>query len=110
MANFNDDDIKKIRKFEEILRRGLYASGAEVQDVYNRVFQTTMTPTSCGTCLRGRIKTMVDALNRYEASIKTEIKPSEASEENKVDTVKAEEKKTVVAKVNKPKGKPKKKK
>lgn len=97
MANFNDDDIKKIRKFEEILRRGLYASGAEVQDVYNRVFQTTMTPTSCGTCLRGRIKTMVDALNRY-------------SEENKVDTVKAEEKKAVVAKVNKPKGKPKKKK
>jgi len=72
MATFNKTDIELIRKFEEIKNKGYYASGSEVTSVYNRVFGTTLSSTSCGSCIRGRIQQMVDALNQFEATLKAQ--------------------------------------
>lgn len=72
MTKFNQDIIEKIRKFEELKNKGYYANGAEVTSVYNEVFGTTLSSTSCGSCIRGRIQQMVDALNQFEAKIKAQ--------------------------------------
>lgn len=87
MATFNKTDIDLIRKFEEIKNKGYYASGSEVTSVYNRVFGTTLSSTSCGSCIRGRIQQMVNALNDFEAKIKAQEatkveEPNTTAEEN----------------------------
>lgn len=92
MATFNEDDIIKIRKFIEIKNRGLYASGSELTEVYNRVFQTDVKPTNCGQCIRGRIQQLEDALRRYEAKIKA----SEAVKEVEVTDTNEDEKKALM--------------
>lgn len=66
----NADDIKLIRKFEEIKNKGYYASGEQVTAVYNRVLGKNLNSTSCGSCLRGRIQELVNALNAFEAKLK----------------------------------------
>lgn len=60
------EDRELIRKFEAIRKKGLYVQSAQMQAVYNRVFSTNMAATSCGTCIRGRISKLVDALNKLE--------------------------------------------
>lgn len=92
---FNDDDILMIRKFEEIKNRGLYCDSGQLNDVYNRVLETNAKPTSCGSCMRGRIQQLVDALNRYEEQLK---KAQEASKPVDNTPVKEEENNQPVAK------------
>lgn len=62
----SEEDRELIRKFEAIKKKGLYVQSATMQKVYNRVFETNMAATSCGTCIRGRINKLVDALNKLE--------------------------------------------
>lgn len=64
--NLNEEDIKKIRKFQEILNKGYYANGKEVTDVYNRVLNKNVQVTGCGPCLRGRATELVRFLDAYE--------------------------------------------
>lgn len=66
------EDIKLIRKFEEIKNKGYYCSGEEVTRVYNRVLEKNLNTTNCSSCLRGRIQELVDALNAFEAKIKAQ--------------------------------------
>ena len=96
MATFNEDDIIKIRKFIDIKNRGLYASGSELTEVYNRVFNSNVKPTNCGQCIRGRIQQLEDALKRYEASNEAKIKASEAVKEVEVTDTKEDEKKAIM--------------
>lgn len=95
---FNAEDIKLIRKFEEIKNRGYYASGNEVTAVYNRVFGTSLSSTSCGSCLRGRIQQMVDALNNFEKLSKRqeELKAQEALKDAQVNNSSSDENKPIV--------------
>ena len=81
----NEEDRKKIRAFEQILKKGLYCSGAEVTNIYNEVFKTNLRPTNCGSCLRQRVQQLIDKLNleeRQEAK-KMEEPITTPSEENK---------------------------
>ena len=89
---FNDDDILMIRKFEEIKNRGLYCDSGQLNDVYNRVLETNAKPTSCGSCMRGRIQQLVDALNRYEEQLK---KAQEALNNNNPNNSPSEENKAL---------------
>lgn len=78
----SNEDRELIRKFEAIKKKGLYVQSAQMQKVYNRVFETNMAATSCGTCIRGRISKLVDALNKLENEEREAAKIAE--EENKV--------------------------
>lgn len=81
----SEEDKIKIRKFEQILKKGLYCSGTELQEVYNRVLNANLSPTNCGSCLRLRTQQLVNALNKYEASeaLKNVDPITTPSEENK---------------------------
>lgn len=83
----SESDREKIRKFEEIKNRGMYASGVEVTEVYNRVLNKRLPSTNCGSCIRQRVQEMVNFLNKEEEQ---ERKAAEAAkqleEENKPET------------------------
>ena len=78
-----DEDIKTIDKFEQIMNRGYYASGTEVTDLYNKIFNQKLSYTNCSSCIRTRISKMVTAKKRY-------IEELEKAEENKQEEKKEE--------------------
>ena len=80
------EDIEKIDKFEHIMNRGYYASGSEVTDLYNKIFDQKLSYTNCSSCIRTRISKMVTAKKRYleELAKAEENKPQ--VEEKKEET------------------------
>lgn len=93
--NFNKEDIEKIRKLEEILKRGFYADGKEVTDLHNRVLGTRLSSTNCSSCIKQRINALVQALNYFERmSEKQQINATGDDETEKVDNVPTQPKTT----------------
>lgn len=83
---FTKEDIELIEKFVEIRNKGYYADGGQVTDVYNRVLEKNVNVTNCGSCLRGRITELEDALKRFKLLSKqqeTEQVNNSSPEENK---------------------------
>ena len=81
---FTKEDIEKIEKFISIKNRGYYADGGQVTEVYNRVLEKNVNVTNCGTCLRGRIQELENALNQFKAL-------SERTKQEEVNNVTPEE-------------------
>lgn len=63
---WSNEDVKLVEKFITIKNKGLYADGRQVTEVYNRVLEKNLAPTSCGTCLRHRISELEGALNNFK--------------------------------------------
>jgi hypothetical protein len=83
----SETDREKIRKFEEIKNKGMYASGVEVTEVYNRVLNKRLPSTNCGSCIRQRVQEMVNALNKEEEQErKAEEEFKKLEEQNKPET------------------------
>ena len=83
----SEEDRLKIRKFEEIKNKGMYASGVEVTEVYNRVLNKRLPSTNCGSCIRQRVQEMVNALNKEEEQErKAEEESKKLEEANKPET------------------------
>lgn len=83
----SEEDRLKIRKFEEIKNRGMYASGVEVTEVYNRVLNKRLPSTNCGSCIRQRVQEMVNFLNKEEEQErKAEEELKKLEETNKPET------------------------
>ena len=80
-----NEDVNIIEKFISIKNRGLYASGEQVTEVYNRVLEKNLKPTNCGSCIRHRIQELEDALRRFKKKIELENKAQEASKNEEVD-------------------------
>lgn len=80
-----NEDVNIIEKFINIKNRGLYASGEQVTEVYNRVLEKNLKPTNCGSCIRHRIQELEDALRRFKKKIELENKAQEASKIEEVD-------------------------
>lgn len=80
-----NEDVNIIEKFINIKNRGLYASGEQVTEVYNRVLEKNLKPTNCGSCIRHRIQELEDALRRFKKKIELENKAQEASKVEEVD-------------------------
>ena len=80
---WTDDLIKKTKKFIEIKNRGYYCNSVELQAVYNEIFETDMKPSSCSSCLRGRISKMEEALRQFEKTIELQNQNNEKVEETK---------------------------
>ena len=77
----SSEDIKTIEKFVQIKNKGLYCSGSEVTDVYNRVLNKHANVTNCSACVRQRISELETALNRFKKELELNT-PSEEKEEN----------------------------
>lgn len=82
---FTDDDVKLIEKFIEIRNRGYYADSAQLNDVYNRVLEKNVAPTSCGSCMRARISELETALNQFKKTleVKEEEQPKKTNKTKK---------------------------
>ena len=92
---FTKEDIELIEKFIEIKNRGYYCDGKQLTEVYNRVLEKNVNITNCGSCLRGRVQELENALNHYREQLKKaqyDSKPIEPTvdtpEENKEPTAK----------------------
>ena len=72
---WNNEDVKLVEKFIEIRNRGYYADSAQLNDVYNRVLEKNVAPTSCGSCMRARISELETALNQFKKTL--EVKEDE---------------------------------
>lgn len=81
--NWTNEDILLVEKFIDIKNKGYYADGTQLTEVYNRVLDKRVSPTNCGSCIRGRINELEEALNRFKrmSEVKVEDTPQE---ENKV--------------------------
>ena len=102
---FTKEDIERIEKYIDIKNRGYYADGGQVTEVYNRVLERNLNVTNCGTCLRGRIQELENALNQFKAlSERTKVEESTPvkEDENKA-TGEAENKSTEKKRVGRPK-------
>ena len=72
---WNNEDVKLVEKFIEIRNRGYYADSAQLNDVYNRVLEKNVAPTSCGSCMRARISELETAMNQFKKTL--EVKEDE---------------------------------
>lgn len=72
---WNNEDVKLVEKFIDIRNRGYYADSAQLNDVYNRVLEKNVAPTSCGSCMRARISELETALNQFKKTL--EVKEEE---------------------------------
>lgn len=95
--NISQEDIELIKKFIEIKNRGYYADGKQLTEVYNRVLSKNVNVTSCGSCLRGRVQELENALNQFNAMVKKqEEKAQEELKKVEVDNVSPDENKEAV--------------
>lgn len=83
----SNEDRELIRKFDSIRQKGYYCNSKQLQSVYNRVFNVSMTPTSCSSCMRQRIQKLVNALNKEEEE---ERKAQEALKQEEPTPIKEE--------------------
>lgn len=102
----SEEDKTLIKKLINIKNRGYHASGKQVTEIYNRVLNKNAKPTTCSTCIRGRIQELENALKRYEAE-EAQKKAQEALKQEAPTDTKAEEEKPTE---KKKRGRPKKEK
>lgn len=86
------EDREMIRKFQDIMSRGYYASGEQVTDLHNKILGTRLASTNCSSCIRSRISALVNALDRQEAQEAKEAE-KKAAEEPKPEPKKTKAKK-----------------
>lgn len=103
-----NEDISIVEKFIEIKNRGLYANGSQVTEAYNRILHQNVRPTNCGSCIRGRIQELENALNDFKRKIKAQEqiendKVNVSPDENK--TSEEAENKSAIKRVGRPKKK-----
>jgi len=73
----SDEDIKKIEQFIEIKNKNFYVDSKQLQDVYNRVLNTNLSPTNCGSCIRKRVEALEQALNQFKKEQAKNMSPVE---------------------------------
>ena len=89
------ENIEFVEKAIEVKNKGYYLDGTQLTQKYNEILGKRLNPTNCGSCIRGRIQELENALNHYKEQLR---KAQEASkqpeptvdtpEENKEPTVK----------------------
>lgn len=94
---FTNEDVVFVEKAIELKNKGYYIDGNQLTEVYNRVLNKRVNPTSCGSCLRQRIAELEGALNHFKQKMANETisSPSESVEEVKPTTIKEDKNKAV---------------
>lgn len=94
---FTNEDVVFVEKAIELKNKGYYIDGKQLTDVYNRVLNKRVNPTSCGSCLRQRIAELEGALNHFKQKMTNETisSPSESVEEVEPTVIKEDKNKAV---------------
>lgn len=95
------ENIEFVEKAIEVKNKGYYLDGTQLTQKYNEILGKRLNPTNCGSCIRGRIQELENALNHYKEQLR---KAQEASKpvEPTVDTPE-ENKEPTAKKVGRPK-------
>lgn len=104
MRYIEEADKTLIKKFDEIRQKGYYVNSNQVTSLYNKILEKNVNNTTCGSCLRGRIQELVNALRKQEqAEKKAKEAAKKAEEETKVaevDNIPQETKEAVTEQIN----------
>lgn len=92
MRHIDEQDKILIKKFDEIRQKGYYANSNQVTALYNKILEKNVKNTTCGSCLRGRIQELVNALKKQEQA---EIKAQEALKNDEPNNSPSEAKEAV---------------
>lgn len=92
MRHIDEQDKILIKKFDEIRQKGYYANSNQVTALYNKILEKNVNNTTCGSCLRGRIQELVNALRKQEQA---EIKAQEALKNDEPNNSPSEAKEAV---------------
>ena len=88
MRYIEEADKTLIKKFDEIRQKGFYVNSNQVTSLYNKILEKNVNNTTCGSCLRGRIQELVNALKKQEqAEKKAQEAAKKAEEEAKTEEV-----------------------
>lgn len=79
----SNEDLKLIRKFEDISKRGYYCSGQEVTSLHNKILGTRLASTNCSSCIKARIAALVAAADKFERMLELGNKTTEVKEDIK---------------------------
>lgn len=114
MRHIDEQDKILIKKFDEIRQKGYYVGSNQVTSLYNKILEKNVNNTSCGSCLRGRIQELVNALRKQEQAEKKAQEAAKIAEEEtkvaEVDNIPQETKEAVTSEIkeeNKDADKPK---
>lgn len=94
---FTNEDVVFVEKAIELKNKGYYIDGNQLTEVYNRVLNKRVNPTSCGSCLRQRIAELEGALNHFKQKMANETisSPSESVSEHEPTVIKEDKNKAV---------------
>lgn len=77
------DDIAMVEKFVAIKNRGGLCDGGMVTKLYNKILQRADRPTSCGSCIRGRVQQLENWYNNYKKKLEVETEEKVVVEQPK---------------------------
>lgn len=102
MRYIEEADKTLIKKFDEIRQKGYYVNSNQVTSLYNKILEKNVNNTTCGSCLRGRIQELVNALKRQEEQEAKEAakKAIEEAKTEEVDNLPEEEKEENTEEIN----------
>lgn len=92
MFNWTEEDIKLFERMKEAVHKGYYLAGKEVTALHNRVLNTNLPTTNCGSCIRQRYNALRKAYDVYHQNLLEEVI---ACEHEEVQVPSEEQKKTV---------------
>lgn len=84
------EDITLLEDFINRKNKGLMVDGKKVAELYNRIMEKPITPSSCSACVRGQIQRMENKWRSIQRAIE-KAKEAEVKEEAPVEETPKEE-------------------
>lgn len=86
MSKWSNEDIQLFKKFKSIVKRGYYCDGKQLTDLYNKVFNQSLRPTSCATCLKIRFNELKKDYEKLTAELNNQDNGKETDTQAKADS------------------------
>lgn len=77
LKNWDSEAIREFQHFKDIVDAGYLVNGTNLTNLYNKIFEVKVRPTSCGSCLRSRYNALLIEFRKFNA----EVEKQEAEEE-----------------------------
>lgn len=74
---FTNEDIEYCEYLKDALARGFSVNGKKITELYNRILNKNIPPTSCGSCLRNRAKVILQEYDKFLEELKKQEEHTE---------------------------------